>query len=293
MLLEYIKEVLSASYERAKGGSEVIEIIIALLVFFIPKLLKKCESGEKQSQQPTRHVLLKKFMTDDSWRFVVVLITLFVFEVLFVAPYQVYSQLKVEIDKTKKNEISVQWQPPDISLEVSQFVFYTGGRFEREDTGPMYVGKPSYLNIQEVKSNGGIANITISSSSGNYSVEMQLFKNKFYVNADIPTQTKPIRIRAGESGPLPDGWDWNSDATTFEIVDDQDQAVFQIMYGKYNNTNSVWIKGAIQIGGQVLILAANNVNTVEPHGFFKPSETELVTIFEYPSNIRRGVKVTK
>jgi hypothetical protein len=40
-----------------------------------------------------------------------------------------------------------------------------------------------------------------------------------------------------------------SDSTTFEIVDDQNQAVFQEVY---LDPNRVWIKGAVQSGGTVI-----------------------------------------
>jgi hypothetical protein len=92
-------------YERVKGRGDVIELLIALVVFIAPALMKHAESTGKESQWSLRHVFFRKFMRDDKWRLMVVLISLVIFEVLVVAPYQVYKRIKSENDKMQGTEI--------------------------------------------------------------------------------------------------------------------------------------------------------------------------------------------
>ena len=105
MLYEYINAMATVSYERMKGRGDMIELLIALVIFVAPALMKHAESTGKESQWSLRHVFFRKFMRDDKWRFVVVLTSLVVFEVVVIGPYQIYKRMKNENEKLKTTEI--------------------------------------------------------------------------------------------------------------------------------------------------------------------------------------------
>ena len=105
MLYEYIKAMAIVSYERVKGRGDMIELLVALVIFIAPALMKHAESTGKESQWSLRHVFFRRFMRDDKWRFMVVLTSLLVFEILVVAPYQIYKRMKNENDRIKSTEI--------------------------------------------------------------------------------------------------------------------------------------------------------------------------------------------
>ena len=61
MFWEYIKEIADASWEFAKGGGELIEIIIFGLVFLSQNILKSMKKGELKTKN-----LLGKFLSINS-----------------------------------------------------------------------------------------------------------------------------------------------------------------------------------------------------------------------------------
>ena len=97
-------------------------------------------------------------------------------------------------------------------------------------------------------------------------------------------------MREGESTPLPTGWDWNSDSNEFEIVDDQDQPVFQEIFV---TPNFVWIRGAVQYGNEVFMTKDTGEFWNEPHGVFNVTDIGLDTKFEYPASKWPGVKLPR
>lgn len=99
MLWEYIKEVAGASLDFARGGGEMIEIIFWIAVFFVPKIpkfLSKREERGIEQEKSLRKIFIHKFLTNDGWRFAVVIIGCFVFHFLVIAPYLVYKKIAPE-----------------------------------------------------------------------------------------------------------------------------------------------------------------------------------------------------
>jgi hypothetical protein len=99
MFWEYIKEIADASWEFAKGGGELIEIIIFGLVFFIPKYFEKHEKRGIKNEKSVRKILVHKFVTNDMWRAAVVFMGFFCFHVLMIAPYKIYHKQSATVDE--------------------------------------------------------------------------------------------------------------------------------------------------------------------------------------------------
>jgi len=87
----------------------MIEFFFCGLAFFLPKLLAKHEKQKVLHSQSVRVVLWHKFVTNDTWRFFVVVSACFIIHLLVIAPYQIYkgiapenADLKVKLaDRTK------------------------------------------------------------------------------------------------------------------------------------------------------------------------------------------------
>jgi hypothetical protein len=85
MLWDYIKEVAGASLDFARGGGEMIEIIFWIVVFCAPKIPNILSEREKQgieNEKSLRKIFIHKFLTNDGWRFAIVILGCFVFHVL-------------------------------------------------------------------------------------------------------------------------------------------------------------------------------------------------------------------
>ncbi len=208
--------------------------------------------------------------------------TTFVLSTVFIAPFLQYEDARNKLESTKIGNF-IQWQPPRTIAGTKDFLFLIGGNV---DSRMQIRGTPGTLDIQQIKTNNGVL------IPGQFSFPAgtaKFFDDTIYLNVDIPTKTKPIEINEGKSGPLPDGWDWNCNSNTLEIVDEQNQAVFQEIY---ISPNFVWVRGALQFGGTFFI-AGDNSMPPSPHGYFNVADIGLQTIFAYPSSENRGVKILK
>lgn len=104
MLWDYIKEVAGASLDFARGGGEIIEIIFWIAVFCAPKIPNILSKREKQgieNEKSLRKIFIHKFLTNDGWRFAIVILGCFVFHVLVIAPYLVYTKTAPENEKLR------------------------------------------------------------------------------------------------------------------------------------------------------------------------------------------------
>lgn len=100
MLWEYIKAVFHTALDFSRGGVEVIEIAIALVFLFVPGWFKKFEDKDITFEQSFRKLLLHKFITNDKWRYAIVLIGLFIFHILVIAQYRVYKNTETQFNET-------------------------------------------------------------------------------------------------------------------------------------------------------------------------------------------------
>jgi len=172
----------------------------------------------------------------------------------------------------------IHWRPPSMTNDTPGVEIFCGGGFEQYGAGKMFIGTPAQIPLDQFRAEKHIQ----VSVQGFPAIIASIVKDRLYLDLFVPTKAKPIQIEAGESGPLPFGWDWNSDSNTLEVVDDQNQAIFQEVY---LNPNRVWIKGAIQSGGDVIELPEGGWSgTSMRHGHYNAADTNLKTIFLYPSS---------
>jgi hypothetical protein len=191
------------------------------------------------------------------------------------------------VDDSKQKII--QWQPPEIPTNASSISILIGGNLDR--FGKITSGTPLSFPMKfiEASTNGFVIPI------GNYKpIVVRIIKNRLYLDLNVPTKTQPIEITEGKSTPFDDGWDWNGDSKEFEIVDDHFQSVF---VETYVASNFVWVQGAIQAGGQVLILNTDfntyalYPNDCVPAGRFNVADIGLTTDFVYPSTENFGKRI--
>lgn len=259
MLLDYITAVAKASLGFAKGGGEMIEFLICGIVFFIPKFWKQFEEADIQFEQSLRKIFFWKFTNNDKWRFFIVFGGCFIFHILVIAPYQVYKTTR--IDNPKSLARIIKWDPPTMTNDTPGIEIFCGGGFVQWGNGKTFQGVPIQIPMDAFRTNKSII-IPVM----NYpALSVSVVKKRIYLDFYVPTKTSPIQIEAGESDPLPEGWDWNSDSNTLEIVDDQNQAVFQEVF---LNPNRAWIIGAIQSGGEVIPLQQYGGEQPMQHGYY-------------------------
>jgi hypothetical protein len=258
----------------AMGFQPAVTILIAIVAFLASFKLQEGIVAEKTKAEDMLKAVLSVFVV------VGLAVVIFLLCLFFVVPGQLYADQKAETAKWKKEETWIQWKPPVVANDVQTFGCIFGGHMDED----MISGNCRVLELQQLRSTKGV-----SGPFGN--IKVRMIKNRVYFDVDIPTKKKPIQIRAGESDPLPEGWDWNSDSDALEIVDDQNQAVFQEVYRPAKNC--AFLNGAIQLGGEVTILNASGSSETEPHGTFSVSEVGLRTMFEYPSSKYRGVRIAR
>lgn len=195
--------------------------------------------------------------------------------------------LDLSPDEKAENEKSIQWQPPELPTNANNISIILSGTV---DASGRINGSPISYSVKEIESSNGVV-IAI----GPYKpIIVRIIKNRLYLDLDVPTKTKPIRIREGKSSQFDDGWDWNGDSKEFEIVDDHLQSVF---VETYISSNVVLVQGAIQVGGQVLLLKADfnpyflSNPFLMPAGRFNVADIGLTTDFEYPSTNNFGKRI--
>jgi len=270
-MIEFLKFWGRCAADGWEIGDGIINFIgtIALLVSAF-LLLRKRHKARKQWEELAMKITF--------WIFA----TTFVLSTVFIAPFLQYEDARNKLESTKIGNF-IQWQPPRTIAGTKDFLFLIGGNV---DSRMQIRGTPGTLDIQQIKTNNGVL------IPGQFSFPAgtaKFFDDTIYLNVDIPTKTKPIEINEGKSGPLPDGWDWNCNSNILEIVDEQNQAVFQEIY---ISPNFIWVRGALQFGGTFFI-AGDNSMPPSPHGYFNVADIGLQTIFAYPSSENRGVKILK
>jgi hypothetical protein len=203
---------------------------------------------------------------------------------LFIHQNEKMINIQKELEALKKTQqTSISWQPPEIYRYTQNIEILFGGHFE-DLNGKTYFGNPLFLDVQKLRDKSVLVPL------GNVTASVSIIKNRIFVDLDIPTKGKPIQIRQGESvEPLPVGWDWNCDSDMLEIVDDQDQAVFQ----EESVTNGIWIRGAVQIDRQVSYASWTAQIDNEPRVAFNPSDLQLSKAFLYPSSKFQGKRIPK
>ena len=121
MLLNYIKAIWDASWEFSKIGTDMVEVLIALIFLIIPGLFKKFESADIQFEKSVRKILLYKFITNDKWRVTVVLIACLIVHISVIAPYKVYSGQRRDITDLN-NQLQTAQSPNEPEMTITVLV---------------------------------------------------------------------------------------------------------------------------------------------------------------------------
>ncbi len=173
----------------------------------------------------------------------------------------------------------IKWLLPKI-YENHPYIICFAGHYtsDSEFGGPLlYCGSRTEANPYEMMRRQGVQIEIKDIQQAIYpAMVARLIGNRASIDVQVPTLNEPIKI---ESGALPEGWDWNSDSTAMEIVDDQLRVVFQ---EEYIPTNQVLMRGYIQYESTVLEgdLWSTPPHQM-PHALFAPGGFRQ--IFLYPS----------
>jgi hypothetical protein len=174
----------------------------------------------------------------------------------------------------------VVWMPPSMRWDVDGITFSLGGHLNQDFK--IAQGKPIGFPVDTFKPQGKIIPVA-------QGITASVTKQTLLINIDVPTKHMPMHIVNGESGQLPDGWDWNSDTNILEIVNDQKQVILQEIYVE---PNVVLVRGATQVGDSVFYYGswAQASPQSEPHVMYNPDDVGLRRIFDYPSSKYKGLK---
>lgn len=206
--------------------------------------------------------------------------------VLFVGLISVYATIKQygrehSSGGGKEEQKIVQWLLPEIDL-FHPYIVFCGGHFQRngEFGYPMiYGGSRAVVDTVQMGCKDG-AQVMVS--NGQYTtwpaMVARTIGGKACIDVHISGSKAPIEIENGESTQLPEHWDWNSDATAMEIVDDQYRVVFQ---EEFIPTNQVIVRGDIQYQNTMIEAGTIGWPTTKPH--IMVGDTGLTPLFLYPS----------
>jgi hypothetical protein len=176
----------------------------------------------------------------------------------------------------------VNWLLPQIDMNHPYIVQFGGHYSKNGESGtPMiYSGSRSQIDSVQMGHKHGVE---ITVSNGQFekwpAMMASVIGSHACIDVHIPTKRSPVDFKGGESGPLPDGWDWNSDATAMEIVDDQYRVIFQ---EEFIPVNQVIIWGYIQFENTTLVAYRDGWPSEVPHLLIGASD--LRPMFLYPSN---------
>jgi len=242
----------------------------------------------------------KKFAKDTAWGFLaatIVAFIMFIFHLFILSPTAIYEDqnanaLQKQLD-AKPTEtdglLIVNWRPPRMAWDVSGIQIVLGGILNSQ----MLIAQgasPIHFNIDDFRpSNKGQP---IGGFPGVQVMTLHVVNNIAIIDVDVPTKgSLPLRIKNGESGQLPKGWDWNSNSNILEIVNDQLQVVLQEIYVV---PNVILFRGAVQIGDQVYCYGYYvhpGIQNNEPHLTFNPDDIGLRRKFFYPAKDHKGEMV--
>jgi hypothetical protein len=247
-----------------------IVAVIGTITFLISGFLQLHEKGKEHVGKVERWTKIITF-----WIFLACLIVLPV----FFAPYLEYR--KADKLNPKYDDRVVVWHSPEIAAIWKQVYICPGGVFISPKTF-QYQGSLISLDINKMTNSDGfmfpIAGYPVTMVS-------KIIKNCVVIDLNIPTGKRPIQIRDGQSvEELPDGWDWNSDVKAFEIVDDQDQPVFQEIY---QYTNCLWLRGQVEDQGALLNLGPQ-LDSEPLTEYEHRNDLQMNAIFKYPASKYKG-----
>lgn len=110
---------------------------------------------------------------------------------------------------------------------------------------------------------------------------MYVKNHKFYVDVTVsnPDKLLPVQIKEGNLTVTPQNWDTNSNTNAFEVVDENLNVVFQIIYSKPSKISLFGVFPDPQIQGQLIFVSDKGIKT----DFSKPKDFSITRHFKYPS----------
>jgi hypothetical protein len=94
----YLFNLLSLAWEAAEKGAVVIDFLIAFILVWVVRGLKK------RNRLPTIVLPITKhaFFEDDKWRFAMTFGVIFVLQMIFISPYSLYKKNHTKIEELQK-----------------------------------------------------------------------------------------------------------------------------------------------------------------------------------------------
>lgn len=110
---------------------------------------------------------------------------------------------------------------------------------------------------------------------------MYIKDRKFYVDVTVsdPDKLLPVQIKEGKLTITPENWDTNSNASAFEVVDEKQDVVFQIIYHKPSKIVLYGVFPDPQVQGQLIYVSEKGIEA----NFNKPKDFSIKRQFKYPS----------
>jgi hypothetical protein len=175
----------------------------------------------------------------------------------------------------------ISWLLPEVD-ENGPYTIYLGGHYQKHSefgTPMIYPGSRSVADVFEMGHKQGVPVIMKGGQNESWPVIVaRSIGGRACIDVHIATPKAPIEILSGESTALPEGWDWNSDGTAMEVVDDQLRVIFQ---EEFIPTNQVIVRGDIQHEDVMIEAGFVGWPSEKPHIML--GEMELRRMFLYPS----------
>ncbi len=113
------------------------------------------------------------------------------------------------------------------------------------------------------------------------SPEMYIKNHKFYVDVAVsdPNKSLPVQIKEGKLTITPEKWDSNSNNNAFEVVNENLDVVFQIIYSKPSKISLYGVFPDPQVQGHLTYVSEKSIQGA----FAKPADFAIKRHFKYPS----------
>jgi hypothetical protein len=194
----------------------------------------------------------------------------FVMTTVLIAPYE-------KLESLASGRMQVHWTPPKLHSGAQTVVVTCGGAVDAADKA---VVRGNYVKTIDAVSG-------VSRATWAMPVTWVITNERCYADVELPTKTKPIEVQLGNTGLLPEGWEWNSDETALEIVDEQNKPVLQV---EYFASGVVRVMGTLEYDGTVYAFNEGGQVETSPVTYWRFSQAYLRQLFRYPAKKNRGIR---
>ncbi|HUB86449.1 MAG TPA: hypothetical protein VMB22_01045 [Verrucomicrobiae bacterium] len=193
-------------------------------------------------------------------------------------PTQSVPTIEQEVNYYSRLATARQWQPPEIppqSTDESGGVKLVTIKFGGVLTGPMPVGPDGWHYLHPF----------LLPSGEDFTPYIK--DDRLYVKTKTMFGDAEQTVEMNDEWPtkIPDGWDRNFNANSFEIVDERKLPVFQV---RYDTPNTIEIYGIFVATNGAITIAFGDSTIGQAPGLPVPEIPERKAWFKYPSKDHLG-----